>query len=127
MVRYFQGLFTSSNPQGVAELVSVVTHVISAYVNQLLVRDIEAAEAWEALKQMHPSKSPGPDGFAPGFYQQFWHIVGADVVMAVRCFIGDAALTQQINSTSRAGHKTHGPKKDLKNRPDLAGPGRAFC
>ena len=36
-----------------------------------------------ALFQMHPSKSLGPDGMSPFFFQRFWPIVGPDVTSAV--------------------------------------------
>ncbi|XP_062076041.1 uncharacterized protein LOC133780185 [Humulus lupulus] len=38
------------------------------------------SEVKEALFQMNPDKSPGPDGMSPGFYQRCWDIVGRDVV-----------------------------------------------
>ena len=43
-------------------------------------------EVRTALFQMHPSKSPGPDGMSPFFFQKFWHVVGHDVTAAV--FVG---------------------------------------
>ena len=32
-----------------------------------------------ALFQMHPDKSPGPDGLNPTFYHKFWALVGEDI------------------------------------------------
>jgi hypothetical protein len=68
-------------------------------MNRDLAKDISAAEVYSALKQMHPSKAPGPDGFSPGFYQQFWSLVGKDVVEAVQCFLGSVDQLQLLNST----------------------------
>lgn len=43
-------------------------------------KPISQEEVRRALFQMHPDKSPGPDGMKPDFYQSYWHIVGIDVV-----------------------------------------------
>ena len=36
-------------------------------------------EVWRALMQMHPTKSPGPDGMSPLFFQKYWDVVGPQV------------------------------------------------
>ncbi|KAJ9545526.1 hypothetical protein OSB04_025233 [Centaurea solstitialis] len=75
---YFTRLFSAStgNPHMISNLVK----------NKLSARDIERLEMSftkeefrEALFQMHPDKSPGPDGFNPRFYQKFWHLLGDDI------------------------------------------------
>lgn len=60
---------------------------------------ISADEFFSALKQMHPSKAPGPDGFSPCFYQHFWPLVCNDVIGAVRCFVESDSNIQQLNCT----------------------------
>lgn len=40
----------------------------------------------KALFDMHPEKSPGPDGISPAIYQEFWSIVGSDVIQLVQHF-----------------------------------------
>lgn len=37
-------------------------------------------EVYEALRQMHPTKTPGPEGMPPLFYQKYWHIVGGSII-----------------------------------------------
>ncbi|XP_058783388.1 uncharacterized protein LOC131658070 [Vicia villosa] len=44
--------------------------------NRKLLDHITKEELYEALLQMHPDKSPGPDGFNPAFYQHFWELCG---------------------------------------------------
>ncbi|KAM0970966.1 hypothetical protein ACFX15_018367 [Malus domestica] len=51
-------------------------------LNNALQEPYSVEEIRMAVFQMHPSKSPGPDGMSPLFYQQFWHVVGLDVVEA---------------------------------------------
>lgn len=83
-------------------MVSFIPQVISADMNEALVQDIIVEEVWQALKQMHPSKAPGPDGFSPGFYQRFWHVVGEDVVAAVKMFLVSEELLRLVNCTNVA-------------------------
>lgn len=44
--------------------------------NIRLVEDFTFEEFTLAANQMHPDRSPGPDGFNPAFYQKFWDLVG---------------------------------------------------
>lgn len=85
-------------------------------MNLELTKALSANEIYSALKQMHPSKAPGPDGFSPGFYQHFWPLVGDDVIGAVRCFLESDSKIQQLNNT----HVTLIPKvKAPKNMSQL--------
>lgn len=42
-----------------------------------------AQEVEDAIKQMAPLKSPGPDGMPLLFYQNYWSLVGNDVIGAI--------------------------------------------
>ncbi|RVX07677.1 putative mitochondrial protein [Vitis vinifera] len=46
----------------------------------------------DALFAMHPDKSPGDDGFSPGFYQRHWEIVGEDVANACIGWLNDDSI-----------------------------------
>lgn len=50
-----------------------------------------------ALKNMAPLKSPGLDGFNPGFYQKYWHIVGSEVSSVVLNFLNNGIFDSSIN------------------------------
>ena len=75
-IDYFNTLFTSSRPTAVEEVVQVVESVVTPDINEDLLRPFSLDEVKQALFQMHPSKSPGPDGMTALFFQKFWHIVG---------------------------------------------------
>ncbi|KAL6342463.1 hypothetical protein AAG906_011153 [Vitis piasezkii] len=51
----------------------------------------------DALFAMHPDKSPGDDGFSPGFYQRHWEIVGEDVVNACIGWLNDGIVNRKAN------------------------------
>ena len=61
---------------------------------------IEEEEVKAATFQMHPDKSPGPDGMNPGFYQKFWHIVGGEVTQVVRSFWHDECFDDRLPLTN---------------------------
>jgi hypothetical protein len=56
-------------------------------------------EVDQALFQMHPLKSPGPDGFGASFYQTHWQIVGDEVRKAILDFLNFGVLDHAKNST----------------------------
>ncbi|GAU35928.1 hypothetical protein TSUD_69610 [Trifolium subterraneum] len=47
--------------------------------NVVLTAPITKVEIQQALFQMHPDKSPGPDEFNPAFYQRFWEQCSDDI------------------------------------------------
>jgi len=49
---------------------------------------------------MGPTKAPRPDGMNPRFYQNFWHVVGGNVVTAVLDFLNSSCMTPGINHTN---------------------------
>jgi hypothetical protein len=52
-----------------------------------------------ALAQMHPLKSLGPDGFGVSFYQHHWEIIGEKVHGAALDFLNGGNLCPVINET----------------------------
>jgi hypothetical protein len=46
------------------------------------------------------NKAPGPDGFNAGFFKRMWHIVGEDVINAVRSFFQTRRMLKEMNATS---------------------------
>ena len=56
-------------------------------------------EIKRALFQMHSSKSLGPDGMSPFFFQKYWHIVGNDVVRAILSVLNSSHLLHKMNYT----------------------------
>jgi hypothetical protein len=68
---YFHDLFT---PKGgcLVQILSLISPRVTEADNISLEAPITKEEVRVALFQMHPEKSPGPDGFNPTFYQKFW-------------------------------------------------------
>uniref|UniRef100_A0A803PHD5 Reverse transcriptase zinc-binding domain-containing protein n=1 Tax=Cannabis sativa TaxID=3483 RepID=A0A803PHD5_CANSA len=76
---YFEDLFCSSNVN-LAGVVDNICPSVTTQQNCDLLTHVTEEEVKSALFQMHPEKSPGPDGMTPGIFQKCWSIVKHDVV-----------------------------------------------
>ena len=80
-------------------VIESVDHVVMEETAQSLVCPYTEEEVRTALFQMHPSKSPRPDGMSPFFFQKFWHIVGNDVTASVLSFLHLGRYSRKMNFT----------------------------
>ena len=77
VVDYFCNIFKSN--YGITDasiVVGAVLPMVTKSMNRGLVQEFQATEVVKALKQMHPKKSPSPNGMSPLFYQHYWSLVG---------------------------------------------------
>jgi hypothetical protein len=97
--RYFKELFT---PKGgfLEPVLSIISPRVSAEDNARLEAPITKEEVRVALFQMHPDKSPGPDGFNPAFYQNFWDLCGDDVFKSVKEWLARGYFPSTLNETN---------------------------
>ena len=56
-------------------------------------------EVERALKQMHLTKSPGPDGMSAIFFQRYWDVDGSDVTRMVLNVLNSNMSMFEINKT----------------------------
>jgi hypothetical protein len=68
-------------------------------MNEMLTEVFTPEEVNQALAQMHPLKSPGPDGFGGCFFQNHWHVVGEEVRQIVLDYLNNEVFDPGINST----------------------------
>jgi len=69
-------------------------------MNQKLLKPFTRDKVWSALFQMHPLKSPGPDGFLAGCFQQSWRVVGTNVTRTVLNALNGGHIDVAINATN---------------------------
>ncbi|KAL3833965.1 hypothetical protein ACJIZ3_008701 [Penstemon smallii] len=101
VIDYFQNLFTSARPSD--EVISTVLESVRVKVdqqaNQSLLRQYSANEVTIAIKNMHPLKSPGPDGLSALFFQKSWKYIGPDIIECVLNFLNNRLLNPKCNYT----------------------------
>ena len=84
-------------------------------MNNTLLQQYMPDEVKRALFHMHPSKSPGPNGMSPFFFQKYWHRMGNDVTTAIFSVLNSGHMLHKMNYT----HIVLIPQyNDLKNVSD---------
>lgn len=68
-------------------------------MNDDLMKIFTASEISQALKEMHPTKAPGPDGMPPIFFQKFWPHIGSSVTHAVLNALNTCEFPHDVNHT----------------------------
>ena len=82
------------------ECLNVVQSKITDDIREVLSSEFIVEEVKVALFQMGSTKAPGPDGMNALFYQNFWHVVGDNVVLAVLDFLNIRNMLPEINHTN---------------------------
>lgn len=80
---YFQSMFTSVSTSSFQQVICHIREVVTSEMNNTLLEDFSQEEVKEALFQMHPTKTPGPDGMNQSFFQKYWNIIGTDISNAM--------------------------------------------
>ena len=96
---YFTSIYRSDQPASFEDSLSAITNRVSTDMNAELIAEFRAEEVWNALQQMHPTKSPGPDGMSPIFFKNYWDIVGVEVVNCVLNALNSGCMPGGINDT----------------------------
>lgn len=81
-ISYFKDLFSSSNPSSnhIRDALDGLVPRVNQQMNNRLMAPFNKQEIEKAIKEMFPTKAPGPDGYLAIFYQNYWDIVGKKTV-----------------------------------------------
>lgn len=67
--------------------------------NEELIQPFSIEEIREAVFQILATKSPGPDGFTTGFFQDLWEVVDGDIIRMVQTVHHSGRLLQEMSYT----------------------------
>lgn len=98
-MKYFQKLFDSQGQNDASLILDHIVPKVTEAMNCELLLSFMNEEIKFAFFQMHPTKTPGPDGMSPGFYHKHWKIEGQDVCNGVRSLLSSGGMLQKINFT----------------------------
>lgn len=96
---YFSNLFAGDTVEEVAGD-SASPRQVTDEENLMLCGELQFEEFSDAIKQMHPDKSSGPDGLNPAFYQSFWSVMGREVFDCCKQWLTTCSFPFDLNSTN---------------------------
>ena len=99
ILEYFEKIYSTEHTSEYEVKVEDVERCITPEMNKHLLETFRAEEVRYALNQMHPTKSPGPDGMSPLFYQNYWEVVGPYVTKCVLQILNSGSLPYVLNET----------------------------
>lgn len=99
IIDQFDHLFSSSSHEPDFTFLDHVPHSVDENMLWSLNADFTKEEIFLALKQMHPTKAPSPDGMTPIFYQKYWDAIGLDVTDAVLTALRSGTIPPLLNHT----------------------------
>ena len=93
-------------------VIAPIPTIVTSEMNSELSRAFTREEVVCALKQLHPSKSPSPDGMLALFFQKYWSIIGTNVSNMVLNVLNSGMSLSDINRTNIAlVPKTNNPQE----------------
>lgn len=99
VIDFYKNLFSSSrDPISMTQL-SMVDRRIDDTMAAELTMSYSRDEIVQALKDMHPCKSPGPDGLPALFYKKFWDLVRDELCSLVLGFLSWGDMPEDLNHT----------------------------
>ncbi|KAG7567399.1 Ribonuclease H domain [Arabidopsis thaliana x Arabidopsis arenosa] len=98
-VDYFRLMFTSSNPDAISESLEGMLPRVTSQMNSVLTRTVTSEEIRAAVFSIKGDSTPGADGMSGHFYQNYWDIVGPQVVEEVKQFFSSGTFPAEWNFT----------------------------
>ena len=98
-MEYFEKNYSTEHPSEYEVRVENVERCITPEMNKYLLEAFGVEEVRYAINQMHPTKSPGPNGMSLLFYQKYWEVVSPYVTKCVLQILNSGSLPCVLNET----------------------------
>ena len=100
------------------EVTDTIQSRVTLEMNLDLISEFTREEVELALKQIHPTKAPGPDDMSAIFFQKYWDVVGNDISSMILNVVNSNMSLAEINKTNiTLIPKTKCPSRMSKFRP----------
>ncbi|CAN1150401.1 LINE-1 retrotransposable element ORF2 protein [Linum perenne] len=96
---FFRDLFTAAEHLNNNVMPTDLPKVVTPEMNSELTGPVLEKEIKEAVFNLGPDKSPGPDGFSGNFYRKYWDIIGPQICKEVIGFFQHAKMPRGWNDT----------------------------
>ena len=117
-IDYFNNIYASASPSGIDEVIDAIPIRVTEEMNENLNKSFTREEVAIALKQIHPTKAPGPNGMSAIFYQKYWSIVGCSITNMILNVLNNNLSMSCLNKTNIALiPKVNNPKRMTDFRP----------
>lgn len=117
---YFQDILASKDipDMHMQHFAQPTLPTISGVNKEILLKKVTVDDVKNSIFGMKSSSSPGPDGYNAHFFKITWHIIGDDVIKAIKNFFKHNKLLTGINATRIAlTPKTQQPYSVNQFRP----------
>ena len=98
-MNFFQDLLTKEDIVVEDSLLASIPNLVTDEGNAFLLSPFMDEEIEKAIFYLGGDRAPGPDGFPAAFFQKYWHIVGNDIVEALREFQRTKHMPVAVNAT----------------------------
>lgn len=96
---FYKTLYMSEVTENMEAVLNTVPVKVSPEMNAKLIAPYTEAEVKEALFQMFPTKSPGPDGYPAHFFQRHRDLCGSEVTTVLLRVLQGEDDAEMINDT----------------------------
>ncbi|XP_018479618.1 uncharacterized protein LOC108850618 [Raphanus sativus] len=96
---YFEKLFSSSASNEIMGFFASLEPRVSENMNRKLIREVTDEEVRLAVFSIKPSSAPGSDGMNGLFFQEYWGILGVEIVKEVKAFFNTGVFPMEWNFT----------------------------
>lgn len=100
-ISYFEEIYSTSFPNQIEQVTDLIPVKVTDEMNSELTRTFTKEDVVATLKQLHPTKSPGPDDMSALFFQKYWDIVSTNVFNMVLNVLNSGMSIAEINRTNQ--------------------------